>query len=247
MMALEAVAAAMNRWPKPRLEGSTVIVPTHCLYPTNHVIHVYVEPGEHEFLVHDNGNALDQLRAMGGHESTPAYLIRSAVRRDGLQLSQANHIYAPHVRFEGLEAAISLVANAARDAADYLIANHRPHPRRPLGEELEAILNIRFPSLWRKEEVIVGQSNKQHGFDYIVAMSNDKRLLIETVKPDASSINAAVVAHLDVRNSNPTGFIQRIVYNDGDSWPSESLSLLRVGAIPVALSAANDALTRLAA
>ena len=225
----------------------TVVVPTHCLYPTNHIVNVYVEAGQSQFLVHDNGEALDQLRAMGGHEPYPGALMRAAVRRDGLKVGETYRIFAPAVSVDGLEGAIALVANAARDAAIMLISRHRPMPRRPLGEELEAILNIQFPALWRKEEVLVGESNKHYKFDYTVALRNKEKLVIEIANPDASSINAAVVANLDVRNANPSGLIQRIVYDDHEKWPAESLRLLRVGAPPLALSAANEALRRLAA
>jgi hypothetical protein len=210
-------------------------------------VNVYVEAGATHFLVHDNGEALDQLRAMGGHEPYPGAVLRAAARRDGLKVSEAYRIFASAVPLEGLESAIVLVANVARDAADMLIARHRPMPRRPLGEELEAILNIQFPALWRKEEMLIGESNKHYRFDYAVTLPSKEKLVIETVNPDASSINAAVVAHLDVRNANPRGLIQRIVYDDHDKWPAESLRLLRVGAPPLALSAANDALRRLAA
>lgn len=246
MTPLEAVTIALARWPLPRMEGNAAVVSTMCLYPTNHIVQVHVEGGQDSFVVHDNGGAIDQLRAIGGHDEHPFSLMRAVVRRDGLQVSDLHRIYASNIRLEGLEAAISLVANASRDVADYLVSRYRPTPRRPLGEELEAILNLRFPALWRKEEVFVGQSNKQYRFDYSVALPHDRKLVLETVKPDASSINAAVVANLDVHNAHPK-LIQRIVYDDTDKWPVESLRLLRVGAPPLALSGVNEALRNLAA
>jgi hypothetical protein len=228
------------------MEGNAAVVPTLCLYPTNHVVQVHVEGGQDSFVVHDNGGAMDQLRAVGGYDEHPFTLMRSVVRRDGLQVSDLHRIYVSNVRLEGLESAISLVANASRDVADYLVSRFRPAPRRPLGEELEVVLNLRFPALWRKEEVFVGQSKKQYRFDYSVALSNDRKLIIETVKPDPSSVNAAVVANLDVHNANPA-LIQRIVYDDGEKWPVESLRLLRVGAPAIALSGVNEALQSIAA
>jgi hypothetical protein len=242
----EAVMQALARWPLPRVEGNAVVVPTHCLYLTNHIVQVHVEGGEGTFVVHDNGGAIDQLRAMGGHDDHPLALMKSVARRDGLKVSDLHRIYTSGVSVDGLEGAISLVANASRDAADVLVARYRPTPRRPLGEELEMILNLRFPALWRKEEVIVGQSNKQYRFDYSVVLPQNRKLILDTVMPDASSINAAVVANLDVRNAHPT-LVQRIVYDDEDKWPVESLRVLRVGAPPIALSGVNDALQRLAA
>ena len=247
MTTVDTVRAALAGWPAPRLDAGSVVVPTHCLYPSNGIVHVYVEGGLREFVVHDNGDAYDQLHSMGGHEPVPGHLIRAVVRQNGLLVSDRHSIYLKDVDEAGLAGAIALVANGAKEAAEYLISRHRPAPRRPIKDELEAILTLRFPTLWRREEVFLGGSNKQHRFDYTVDLGRKGKLLMDIAKPEPSSINAAVVAHLDVRQGKAEHLVQRIVFDDHDHWTSENLSLLGVGAIPIPLSVANDALARLAA
>jgi hypothetical protein len=247
MNMLDAVRSALLGWPAPVASGSTVIVPTHCLYPSNGIVNVYVEGGRELFLVHDDGGAFDQLHSVGGYEAAPMSIIRNAVRRKGLGVSDSRAIFAKDIPLDGLAGAIALVANGSQDAAHHLVNRLRPLARRTLTEEVETILDLKFPSRWKREEAHVGASNKQHRFDYAVSLKNDVKLLMDIVKPEASSINAAVVAHLDVRNAHPTGLVHRVIYDDRDNWSSENLSLLGVGATPIPVSVANQVLERLAA
>lgn len=247
MNTLEAVRTALLEWPSPRMAGSIVVVPTHCLYPSNGIVNVYVEGGRELFLVHDDGGAFDQLHSVGGHEAAPMSIIRNSVRRKGLGVSDNRAIYAKDVPLNGLGAAICLVANGSQDAAHHLVSRLRPMARRTLTEEIETILDLRFPSRWKREEAHVGASNKQHRFDYAVTLKTDVKLLMDIVKPEASSINAAVVAHLDVQRAQPIGLVHRVIYDDQDNWSSENLSLLGVGATPIPVSVVNQVLERLAA
>ena len=247
MSTLDAVRAALLEWPTASVVGPSVVVPTHCLYPSNGIVNVYVEEGRELFLVHDDGGAFDQLHAAGGYEASPMSIIRNAVRRKGLAVSDNRAIYAKDVPREGLVGAIALVANASQDAAHSLISRMRPMARRVLTEEVETILDLRFPSRWKREEAHIGYSNKQHRFDYAVSLKNDSTLLMDIVKPEASSINAAVVAHLDVQRAKPKGLVHRVIFDDEDKWSSENLSLLGVGAVPIPMSVANQVLERLAA
>jgi hypothetical protein len=246
MITMDVVRVALQGWPQPRLDGDTVVVPTFCLYPSNGIVNVYVDGREREFMVHDRGGAIEELHASVGMEAVPNSFIYGTARRRGVSVARQGSLFVKDVPVESLAAAISAVANASREVAGHLIDYYRLPPRRPLSDEVETILDTRFPSQWRKEEAIIGQSAKRHRFDYIVTMRR-QRLLLDLVKPDASSVNAAVVAHLDVEQASPREFVHRVIYDDREKWPSESLALLRVGAIPLALSAANDALARLAA
>lgn len=247
MNTMDTVRAALLAWPQCRLDGGTVVVPTQCLYPSNGVVNVYVDGRESEFVVHDNGEAFDQLHAVGGYEAAPYPLIAGIVRRRGLSVSDAKSIFVKDIKPDALAAAIALVANASKEAAEHLIARMRPGARRPLTDEVEAILNLRFPARWRREELYLGASTKPHRFDYVINLDDHRKILMDIVKPEASSINATVVAHLDVANAHPKGLLHRAVFDDQDKWSAENLSLLRVATTPVPLSAANDALMRLAA
>jgi hypothetical protein len=66
------------------------------------------------------------------------------------------------------------------------------------------------------------------------------------VSPEASSINAAVVAHLDVKRANVPNVVRRIVYDDEEKWKAEDLSLLSVGAPVVPFSRAREVPKRVA-
>lgn len=246
MTALSSVEAALRAWPSPRFDGVSVVVPTFCLYPTNAVVNVFIDGSDREFVVHDRAGAIEQFHATLGMESVPKSLIYGTARRRGVTVAKDGALFVRKVTADELSGAIALVANASTDVAHHLIDYYRPAPRQNLSEEVEAILDTSFPSQWRKEEAFVGQSTKMHRFDYSVKLDG-RQLLIDLVKPDASSVNAAVVAHLDVEKAEPRAFLHRVIYDDREKWPTASLALLRVVAVPIARSSAPEAFARLAA
>ena len=247
MNALDHVQAALAGWPHPGFDGPTVVVPTLALYPSNGIVHVFVDGNEREFVVHDRGGAMDQLHSTVGMEATPLHMVYGTARRRGVSVARNGSLFIKKVQPTDLAGAIAIVSSASAEVAAHLIEHFRPMPRRPLSDEVEVILDTRFPSKWRKEAPIPGKSLKQHRFDYTVSLSNEQLLLMDIVKPEASSVNAAVVAHLDVEQARPYAYVHRVIYDDREKWPAEALALLRVGATPLPLSAANDALSRLAA
>lgn len=78
-------------------------------------------------------------------------------------------------------------------------------------------------------------------------MGHDRKLIVDPVSNDASSINARVVANLDVKANEDPNIIQRIVYDDEDDWSPADLNLLQVGAIAVPFSRSGEVIERLAA
>ncbi len=247
MTVRDAVAGALAKWPGIGEQDGRVIVPTHCLYPSNGVITVIVEGGVSSFRVHDDGAALDELEASSGIIANPMGIMRSATRRHGVHITDAGVIYSPVLGVNELTAAIVLVANASKEAAHRLIDGMRPRPRRNFRFELEKLLESEFGRMpVRRSSPIVG-AHKPHRFDYVVIVSEQRQLLIDGVTPDSSSINAAVVAHLDVKEAKLPNVVQRIVYDDGEAWKAEDLSLLSIGAPAVPFSRAREALKRAAA
>jgi hypothetical protein len=93
---------------------------------------------------------------------------------------------------------------------------------------------------------IVGASNKPHKFSNVISFPNGKKLIVDAVARDASSINARVVANFDVKSANDPSIEQRIVYDDGERWSPADLSLLQMGATPVPYSRARDVIRRVA-
>jgi hypothetical protein len=94
---------------------------------------------------------------------------------------------------------------------------------------------------------VIGKSNKPHKFDNLVRLGRDRQLILDVVTREASSINAALVAHLDVKNAEYDKIEQRIIYDDDDKWSAADLNLLKLGATPVPFSRAAEVLERLAA
>jgi len=67
------------------------------------------------------------------------------------------------------------------------------------------------------------------------------------VVPDASSVNSAVVAHIDLKMKHLPDVEQRIIYDDSQPWRAEDIQLLKAGARPVPISSLRQSLERLAA
>ena len=93
---------------------------------------------------------------------------------------------------------------------------------------------------------IIGKSNKPHKFPNVISFANGRRLIIDPVANDPASINARVVANMDVRSINDPLLDQRIVYDDQDKWLPSDLNLLQVGATVVPFSMAPEVIQRAA-
>jgi hypothetical protein len=77
-------------------------------------------------------------------------------------------------------------------------------------------------------------------------LDGERKLIIDPVSNDPSSINARVVANLDVKATGNPNIIQRIVYDDEDDWSAVDLNLLQVGATAVPFSRAGEVIERIA-
>jgi hypothetical protein len=246
MTVLETVKDGMAKWPEIHEQDGRVLVPTHCIYPSNGVVTVVVEGGASRFKVHDDGAALEELDATAGLVAYPIAIMRSATRQQGLEVSDAGVIFSPLIDIDDLPAMISLVANASKEAAHRLIDSMKPRPRRNFRLELEKLLEAEFGHIALRRSSPVSGLHKPHRFDYVVHISEQRRLLLDAVTPEASSVNAAVVAHLDVRQAHLSDVVQRIVYDDEEKWRAEDLSPLSVGAPAVAFRQAREVLKRVA-
>jgi hypothetical protein len=94
---------------------------------------------------------------------------------------------------------------------------------------------------------IIGGSNKEHAFDSIIFMPNGKRIVVDPVVHDMKSINARVVANMDVQRAGYDDLEQRIVYDDSDEWKASEINILQFGATVIPFSKAPRVLSRLAA
>lgn len=247
MNILAAVEQALGTWPELRQVDRGVRIHTHCLYPSNSTVALIVsQRGEDLFRVDDDAQVLDEVSQTLVTKQALPKLLRAIVKHRGCELTQRGEIISPQVSGAELRAAVILVANASKAAAEHLVGTIRP-PRRDMRRVIEELLDRKFKDKWKRDVRISGASNKEHGFDYVIHIPGGRQLALDFVVPDPSSVNSAVVAHLDVSLKKATDLEQRIVYDDAQPWRAEDIQLLKVGARPVPISTLAQSLERLAA
>jgi hypothetical protein len=222
-----------------------VRVNTHCLYPSNATVSVVVRGGGREFVVSDEGGALSAASASALIDHPSDKQIRPRLKAYGLRVERGA-IYSPPVGPEELPAAILLVANAAKEVADWSLDHLRFREKRDFKAELSSLLRRHFHDNL-KPAPILGSSNKPYKFENVVYLPGERRLIVDPVINDPSSINARVVANLDVRMARDPNVAQLIVYDDAADWASSDLKVLEVGAPTVPFSRAEAEISRLAA
>lgn len=247
MTMLKIVTDALGQWPQPKAIGTRVVVPTHCLTSGGTVIHVVVEGGQDNFVVHDDGAALRIFEDCGGDLKTAPRTIAMLMKPHGFNVDAFGTISAPAVNLAELAPTIMLVANAAREAAEHLIQKWRPVFRKKFKDAVRDLLEAEFPQRWGHDQTVIGKSNKPHHFDFTINLGQERRLFFDAVAPDANAISSTVVRHLDVANAHDDSVIQRIIYDDRVEWKASDLNLLKMGAPPLAFSGAQAALDKLAA
>ena len=235
----EIVTAAMKDVSEIYEIPDGVRVTTSCIFPSGALVSVLVRGGENFFTVSDDGAAFSEIESVGATIENPERAIRHVVRAYGLEcdggtkkIPGTGAIYRPHVDKKGLALAIVLVANASKDAADYLFSTTKIARERNFKLLLRSFLEARFSERVRSE-VLVGHSNKPHKFENIIFLESGIRIIVDPVMHDLQSVNARVVANMDVKLENYPKLEQRIVYDDDEDWKAEDLSLLQVGSTTV--------------
>jgi hypothetical protein len=224
-------------------DGAWVV--THCLYPSNSWVRVRVRGRADEFVVSDEGSAVDEVTSLGLSFPDAERRIRRIARKQGLKVADGV-IYSPAVNAEGLHAAIILVANVSKEAAHWGVEHMGFPALRNFREELTRLIDGLIGHEIQHGAPLIGASNKTHRFEHVIRLPS-RLVLIDPVMNDASSINAKVVAHLDIRHAAHGNLDQRLVYDDRAKWLASDLNLLRVGATPVPFSEMPDVLSRLVA
>lgn len=228
------------------LEDGRVAVPTLCLYPSNATVTVYVSGGPRECVISDDGGAVAQIAAHGIPIDDPDKMVRQFAVGSGLR-HERGAIYSPPVPGDALVPVIMLVANASAQAAHWAVSHLRVARRRDLRAVVREIVEKRFGRERVKHEIpILGKSERLYRFDTVVDIGGGRRFIADTVVPEASSINARVVSHMDVRERGDPALVQRIVFDPADSWRSEELNLLQMAATLVAVDALDKSLDRIA-
>lgn len=227
------------------VDNGVMHVTTHCMYPSNALVKVTVRMGSETALVSDDGGAVGEALSAGialadHHKRTLAHLVRE----QGLQMD-GGVIFCPRIEIDVLPIAILHVANASQDVAQWLYDHLKIKRTRDFRAMLADFLQKKFEDRVEHNAVIIGHSNKAHKFANVIKLPGGRRLIVDPVSHEASSINSRVVANLDVKATNNPLLDQRIVYDDEEEWSPADLNLLQVGAIAVPFSKSSEVIERI--
>ncbi len=229
---------------KPHLDG--ILVTTHCMYPSNGLVRVLVRGGPNSFVISDEGGAIDEAISAGIPVTQSDGLLAHHVRDQGL-FFKGGVIFSPQVSVEHAPVAVILVANASKELAHWFYDHAKIRRTQDFRERLAAFLERTFENRLIRDETLIGASNKHHKFANVVHLRDGRRLTLDPVVRDPSSINARVVANLDIKSTNDRSIVQRIVYDDEDAWSASDLNLLQIGAPLIQFSHSSKIIQELAA
>lgn len=238
----------VRSWPLCAKDGPDHVVLTHCQLPNGSLLKVRIHPmGGDTWVVSDGGAAFDEALSSGAEMPSFGLNVRRAIRAKGLSFVDGR-IESPKVTSEALFTASVIVANAARDIAETLLVLGDAGTDQSLERRTRKILVSRFHSWVLSKPVTVnGASERPHKFENVLDLPDGRRLLVDVVRHQGNSINAAVVANLDVRRLEDPNIVQRIVFDPEEKWKREEIELLEVGAVPVELPSLAGAIQRMAA
>lgn len=246
MITIDEVTALLSRTVVASQAEDGVRLSTHVLYPSNGAVCVSVRGGTDSFVISDDGGAMSEIVSAGVQAVAADRMIRGHVKNHGLHV-QDGTIYSPRIPRQAIPAGILLVANGSRSVADWGLSHLRFRQARNFREDLSSLLSRYFHDNLKHDTPVVGASNKPHKFVHVAYLPGDRRLLIDPVVNDASSINARLVSNLDVRMAKDPRIEQLIVFDDRLKWNTSDLKLLELGAPTVAFSRLEPEIQRLAA
>jgi hypothetical protein len=117
--------------------GSEVAINTHCLFPSNGVVTVYVMTGSESCTVSDRGATARVVEAHGVALENVNKWLTAVAKRSGLVVSSSNELRSPQVPLSALPAAVMQVANAAARAAREAVESYSFSRARDLAGEIE--------------------------------------------------------------------------------------------------------------
>lgn len=134
-----------------------------------------------------------------------------------------------------------LVANASKEVVHAALDRWKPaSASRNFREQIRQFLEAHDRAGLRHRAPVLGSSNKEWHSDHVIQAGQGRLLIVDPVVREASSINARVVAHLDVRKREDPALVPRIVYDEDEAWGSADLSFLAISAPTVPWSHARD-------
>ncbi|NDV88740.1 hypothetical protein GTW51_18740 [Aurantimonas aggregata] len=224
-------------------DGSLRIT-TACAYPSGGLVRVTLRGGALKLMASDEGEALGEALGAGIVLPDPEKLVRPFVMNRGLSI-RGGVLSSDYFSPDEAAVAVAHVANVAKDLADWLYAHGGVRRRHDFKKLLSAFLLSRF-----KDQVtetrLLGASQKSHKFPAVISFANGRKFIVDPVINDPASINARVVANLDVKARHDPLIQQRIIYDDAESWTAADIALLQVGATVIPFSRSQEVIERIA-
>ena len=218
--------------PIPDADG--LLVATPILYPSNGNVVVHVSGGSRTCVVSDRGDALRNARAHAVEIPNVDHWLTQTLRGSFLHHS-SGQITSGEMKLDDVFAGIALVARAAADSVHYAI-EHYKRPEETIYDRTYHELKKRFgtPNISR-QTTVAGASNRNYHFDF-AAPIDSRMLLLDTVLPNANSVNAKAIAHIDIGNLKGGAPFHAIVYDGDADWEASDINLLQSAAqlLPVA-------------
>jgi hypothetical protein len=216
------------------------------MYPSNGLVQVTIRGGPRVVVVSDEGGAVGEAESAGiDLDNRKDGILAHLVAAHGLRV-KGGVIFSGEVPMESAPMVVLLVANASKEVAQWLYEHARIKRSRDFRILLSSFLKATFDDRVIRDGKIIGASNKAHKFANVILLGEEKRLIIDPVAKDPNSINARVVANLDVRTAKNPNIIQRIVYDDEEKWLASDLNLIQIGAPVVPFSRSEDVIKRIA-
>lgn len=200
---------------------------TTCVFPSFEPVFVYVVKFGDGFIVHDAGETMGVILGHGGDGDGAKRIIRAECKRYDLKCED-RRISLKIDAIEWLETAIVSVANTAAAAARQAMTEARKKNEKDLGEILYQLLEPKVArGTLAKNFDFQGASGRKYHFDLAV-QGREKLTLIQTVMPNANSLNSKFVALSDVPTDEP---IRKIAAHNGDLSTEDILLLQTVATV----------------
>ena len=234
-------------WPQVSRTERGAFVRTSCVLPSGSLLQVSIQPAIDGWIVSDEGSATWEASSNGRDIEKSLRGLKSFLSHKGLKYSNGK-IYSARVSSNELPYMVAYLATATLDASRWLIGRADQPKMETLVDQLPRYLQSKFPDLLLPEALSVrGDTDKDYVFKNVLLLPSRKKLILDPVIRQDSSIKSRIVANIDVSRANHKDLIQHIVYDDTEDWTQSELALLTVGAPTIAYSNVGEVVERLAA
>lgn len=219
---------------------------THCTYPSGGLVEVSVLIGRGAAIVTDDGGAYSEILSAGIQSYPSDRQLQSIFYQQGLSFKNGV-ISAFKVPFDALPVAVLLVANACKELTHKTYLEAKAEIKRDFRKSLQQMLSLTFGDVKITHNTKIVGKYKRHNFTNVVHLDRERRMVVDPVFPDDTSINTRIISHLDLKQANKPQFLQRLVYDEEDNWNPDMFSLLGMAEVPLIKFSQSVEMLKLAA